>query len=44
MHSEDIKISEFNQFQKYDKAPFIINEDLEYIIEKFDECKNNPEK
>ena len=44
MHSEDTKILEFNQFQKYDKATFIINEDLEYIIEKFDECKNNPEK
>ena len=34
---------EFNQYQKSDKAPFIIYADLECIIEKTDECKNNPE-
>ena len=43
MPSEDTKILEFNQYQKSDKAPFIIYVDLEYIIEKIDRCKNNPE-
>ena len=41
--SEDTKILEFNQYQKSDKAPFIIYADLECIIEKIDGCKNNPE-
>ena len=44
MPSEDTKILEFNQYQKSDKAPFIIYTDLECIIEKIDACKNNPEK
>ena len=43
MLSEDTKILEFNQYQKSDKAPFIIYADLECIIEKIDGCKNNPE-
>ena len=43
MSSEDSKILEFNQYQKYDKAQFIIYADLEYIIEKIDGYKNNPE-
>ena len=43
MRSEDTKILEFNQYQKSDKAPFIIYADLECIIEKIDGCKNNPE-
>ena len=43
MPSEDIKILEFNQYQKSDKAPFIIYADLECIIRKIDGCKNNPE-
>ena len=38
---EDTEILEFNQYQKSDKAPFIIYEDLECIIEKIDGCKNN---
>ena len=38
MLSEDAKILEFNQFQKSDKASFIIYGDLEYIIEKTDGC------
>ena len=42
MSSEDAKILEFNQYQKSGKAPFIIYADLECIIEKIDECKNNP--
>ena len=43
MPSEDTKILEFNQYQKSDKAPFIIYADLECITEKIDGCKNNPE-
>ena len=43
MPSEDTKILEFNQYQKSDKAPFIIYADLEDVIEKINECKNNPE-
>ena len=43
MPSEDTKILEFNQYQLSDKAPFIIYADLEWITEKIDECKNNPE-
>ena len=41
--SEDTKKSEFNQYEKYDKARFIIHADLECIIEKTDRCKNNSE-
>ena len=43
MPSEETKILEFNQYQKSVKAPFIIYADLEYIIEKIDGCKINPE-
>ena len=41
--SEDTKILEFNQYQKSDKAPFVIYADLECLIEKADGYKNNPE-
>ena len=37
------KISEFNQYRKSHKAPFIIYADLECIIEKIDGSKNNHE-
>ena len=43
MSSEDTKILEFNQYQKPDKATFIIYAGLECIVEKIDGCKNNPE-
>ena len=43
MPSEDSKLLEFNRYQESDKAPFIIYADLEYIIEKTDGCKYNPE-
>ena len=43
MPSEDTTILEFNQYQKFDKAPFTIYADLACIIEKIDGCKNNPE-
>ena len=43
MPSDDTEILEFNQYQRSDKAPFIIYADLECIIEKIDGCKNNSE-
>ena len=43
MRSEYTKILEFNQYQKSDKAPFIIYADLECIIQKIDARKNNTE-
>ena len=43
MPSEDTKILKFNQYQKSDKAPFIVYADVECIIEKTDGYKNNPE-
>ena len=42
MPSEDTEILEINQFQKSDKAPFIIYPNLECIIEKIDGWKSNP--
>ena len=43
MSSEDTKILELNQYQKSDKAPFIIYADLACILENTDGWKNNPE-
>ena len=43
MPFEDTRILEFNQYQKSDKEPFIIKVDLECIIEKIHERKNNSE-
>ena len=43
MPFEYTKILEFNQYQKSDKAPFIIYSDLECLIQKIDGCKSNPE-
>ena len=39
MHSEDTEIFQFNQNQKYDKAPFVIYVHLVCLIEKIDACK-----
>ena len=44
MPSEDTQIFEFNQYQKFDKTPYIIYADLKYLIKKVGGCKNNPEK
>ena len=41
--SEDTKILQLNQFQKYNEAPFIIYADLECITKKIDGCKIDPE-
>ena len=43
MPSKDTKILEFNQYQKSEKAPFIIYADLECSIETANRSKNNPE-
>ena len=43
MPSKDIKILEFNQYQKSDKTRFIIYSDLECLIKMIDGCKDNPE-
>ena len=44
MSSEDTKLLEFNQYQKSDKALFIIYADLECIMVKIYGCTNNPYK
>ena len=44
MPSENTKILEFNQHQKFEKAQFIIYADLECLTEEIDKCKINPEK
>ena len=41
MASEDAKILEFNQYNKSDKAPFIIYADIEFLVEKIDGGKHN---
>ena len=43
MRSEDTKILEFNQYQKSDKAPFIIQAVFECMIGKIEGWKINPE-
>ena len=41
---EDIKILEFNQYQKTDRISFIIYADLKCITEKIDARKNNADR
>ena len=41
MPSEDTTTPEFNQYQKSDKAPFILYVDLKRLIENVDGCKSN---
>ena len=43
MFFESNKILEFNQYQKSEKALFIIYADLECLMERIYVCKNNPE-
>ena len=43
MPSEDTKVLEFNQYQKSDEAPFIIQPVFKCLTEKIGGCKNNPE-
>ena len=43
MPSGYTEIVEINQYQKPNKSPFIIYEDLECKTEKIDGCKNTPE-
>ena len=42
-HSDNSKILDFSQYQKSDKAPFIIYADLQCLIEKIHGCTTNPE-
>ena len=44
MHSEDTKISEFNQYRKSNETPSIIYADLESLIKRVGGRKNNSEK
>ena len=41
MRSDNTKILEFHQYQKSDKAPFIIQAVFECMIGKIGGCKNN---
>ena len=41
MPFEDTTILEFNCYQKFHKEPFNFYADLDCIVEKIDECKNN---
>ena len=43
MPSEDTKILRLNQYQKSNKALFIIHANLKCLTEKIGGCKNNPE-
>ena len=43
MPSENLKVLELNQYQKSDKAPFIIYGNLECIIGKINRFINKPE-
>ena len=40
MSSEDIKMLEFNRYQKSNKASFAFYADLEYLVEKIEVDKN----
>ena len=40
---ENTEILELNNYQKFNKASFIIYADLECIVERIDGCKNNSE-
>ena len=44
MLPKDTEILQLNQYQKSNKAPFVIYADLECIIQNIDGCKSNPEK
>ena len=44
MPFEYTKLLGFNQCQKSDKVLSITYADLDFLIKKVDECKNNPEK
>ena len=43
MPYQETNLLELNQYQKSDKAAFFIQAHVECLIEKIDECKNNPE-
>ena len=39
MSSEDTQMLPFNQYQKSDESPFIVNADLESLIKKWKDIK-----
>ena len=43
LHSFKTKTLELNQYQKPDKAPFVIYPGLPCLVESIDEYKNHPE-
>ena len=43
MPSPDTKMLGLNQYEKYDKGPFIIYADFESLVENIDGCKTNPQ-
>ena len=43
MPTEKDNILEFSQYMKSDKMPYIINADIEFLIEKIDAYANNQE-
>ena len=44
MPEKDNKILKYNKGEKSMKVPFIIYADLESLLEKMNNCHNNPEK
>ena len=44
MPKQDKKTSKYNHGEKFTKVPFIIQADLESLLEKMSTCHNNPEK
>ena len=44
MSSKDIKIQEFHQYQKPNKAPFATYADLKFLIKRINGCRKNSEK
>ena len=42
MLKEDNKISKYNHREKSVRAPFVIYNDLECLLEKMSTCHNNP--
>ena len=44
MSEKDNKILKYNRGEKSRNVPFIIYDDLEFLLEKMDTCHNNPEK
>ena len=44
MPSEKNNILKFNQYAKFEKMPYIIYTDIEYLVKRIEGCTNNPQK